>query len=193
MRGKSSRRSPLAVLSSTTHSLFLSETYLRPASTHPSSYLRHSPSLHTAPLSLFAARPLSFCFPLSPPLPNHISHTKPQPHRWVSTFHSAGCDLYCFHYEAAISSVAATEPEDKETTTPTSPKKLIRYIHGLGMHAGIAIKPETPVDVLWEILENEVKEEVPDVSCVFFWHSLLLPRGPFAIPLSSPPSSDPSS
>jgi ribulose-phosphate 3-epimerase len=32
------------------------------------------------------------------------------------------------------------------------------------MQAGIAIKPETPVDVLWEILENEVEEERPDVS-----------------------------
>jgi hypothetical protein len=32
------------------------------------------------------------------------------------------------------------------------------------MQAGIAIKPSTPVDVLWEILENPVKEERPDVS-----------------------------
>jgi hypothetical protein len=32
------------------------------------------------------------------------------------------------------------------------------------MQAGIAIKPKTPVDVLWEIMENPVKEEVPDVS-----------------------------
>lgn len=32
------------------------------------------------------------------------------------------------------------------------------------MLAGIAIKPETSVDVLWEILENPKKEEVPDVS-----------------------------
>ena len=32
------------------------------------------------------------------------------------------------------------------------------------MQAGIAIKPKTPVEVLWEILENPVKEERPDVS-----------------------------
>ena len=32
------------------------------------------------------------------------------------------------------------------------------------MLAGIAIKPETSVDVLWDILENPEKEEVPDVS-----------------------------
>ncbi len=87
----------------------------------------------------------------------------PKPHRWVSTFRDAGCDLYCFHYEAAISSVSATKPEDQETKTPTSPKALIRYIHELGMQAGIAIKPDTKVDVLWDILENEKKEERPDV------------------------------
>jgi hypothetical protein len=32
------------------------------------------------------------------------------------------------------------------------------------MQAGIAIKPSTKVDVLWEILENPVAEERPDVS-----------------------------
>ena len=31
------------------------------------------------------------------------------------------------------------------------------------MLAGVAIKPETSVDVLWDILENPEKEEVPDV------------------------------
>ena len=31
------------------------------------------------------------------------------------------------------------------------------------MLAGIAIKPETSVDVLWDILESPNKEEVPDV------------------------------
>ena len=41
---------------------------------------------------------------------------------------------------------------------------MIKYVHENGMLAGIAIKPETPVDVLWEILENPKKEEVPDVS-----------------------------
>lgn len=31
------------------------------------------------------------------------------------------------------------------------------------MQAGIAIKPDTSVDVLWDLLENETKEERPDV------------------------------
>jgi ribulose-phosphate 3-epimerase len=32
------------------------------------------------------------------------------------------------------------------------------------MLAGIAIKPETKVDVLWDILENKEPKELPDVS-----------------------------
>ena len=31
------------------------------------------------------------------------------------------------------------------------------------MLAGIAIKPETKVDVLWDILENKEEKERPDV------------------------------
>ena len=40
---------------------------------------------------------------------------------------------------------------------------MIKYIHDNGMLAGIAIKPETSVDVLWDILENDTKLETPDV------------------------------
>ncbi|KAJ9294252.1 hypothetical protein DTO271G3_7114 [Paecilomyces variotii] len=93
-----------------------------------------------------------------------------EPQRWVKDFKAAGCDLYCFHYEAAVSSVAAKEPADKETTRKTSPKELIRYIHEEGMQAGIAIKPDTPVDVLWEILENKDEKERPDMVLVMTVH-----------------------
>lgn len=87
-----------------------------------------------------------------------------QPQKWVADFKAAGCDLYCFHYEAAISSTAAKEPADAQTTRKTSPRELIRYIHEQGMKAGIAIKPDTSVDVLWDILENKEEIERPDVS-----------------------------
>lgn len=40
---------------------------------------------------------------------------------------------------------------------------MIRYVHEQGILAGIAIKPDTPVDVLWDILDNQAEEEVPDV------------------------------
>lgn len=82
----------------------------------------------------------------------------------MKEFQKAGCDLYCFHYEAAVSSVAATDPTDKETTQRTSPRQLIKYIHEEGMQAGIAIKPDTPVDVLWDILDSPDQSERPDVS-----------------------------
>ncbi len=72
--------------------------------------------------------------------------------------------MYCFHYEAAVASVAAEDPADYKTTRKTSPKELIRYIHDEGMQAGIAIKPDTPVDVLWDILATEDDKERPDVS-----------------------------
>lgn len=91
-----------------------------------------------------------------------------EPKKWVKDFKNAGCDLYCFHYEAAIDSTAAESPE-ATSDKKTSPKELIKYIHGLGMLAGIAIKPETSVDVLWDILESKVKDEVPDVCTERLW------------------------
>lgn len=80
----------------------------------------------------------------------------------MKDFKKAGCDLYCFHYEAAISSTAADTPEG-HSDQKTSPKELIKYIHDQGLRAGIAIKPKTPVDVLYDILDNPNKDEVPDV------------------------------
>jgi ribulose-phosphate 3-epimerase len=70
--------------------------------------------------------------------------------------------LYCFHYEAADSSAAESPEETSELKT--NPRELIRYIHDCGMLAGIAIKPETKVDVLWDILESPHEKERPDVS-----------------------------
>ena len=70
--------------------------------------------------------------------------------------------MYCFHYEAAIDSTAAESPE-ATSDKKTNPKELIKYIHSLGIRAGIAIKPKTPVDVLYDILDNSDKDEVPDV------------------------------
>ena len=40
---------------------------------------------------------------------------------------------------------------------------MTRFIHQQGMLAGIAIKPETEVDVLYEILESADTEAIPDV------------------------------
>lgn len=45
------------------------------------------------------------------------------------------------------------------------------------MQAGIALKPETPVDVLWEIMETKVEEERPDVSFESFVFLMVCMRG----------------
>ncbi|KAI6785588.1 Ribulose-phosphate 3-epimerase-like protein [Emericellopsis cladophorae] len=91
-----------------------------------------------------------------------------EPKKWVKDMKSAGCDLYCFHYEAAFSS-AAESPEE-QTEEKTDPKALLRYIHDQGMLAGIAIKPDTPVDVLWDILESSDEKERPDMVLVMTVH-----------------------
>ena len=85
-----------------------------------------------------------------------------EPKKWVKDFKKAGCDLYCFHYEAAFSD--ASEDPFGKSDVKTSPKELIRYIHECGLQAGIAIKPKTSVDVLWDILETTDDKERPDVS-----------------------------
>jgi len=88
-----------------------------------------------------------------------------EPKKWVKEFQKAGCDLYCFHYEAAINSTDAESPE-ATSDKKTSPKELIKYIHSLGIRAGIAIKPKTPVDVLYDILDNPDKDAVPDMALI---------------------------
>ncbi|KAF1808980.1 phosphate 3 epimerase-like protein [Eremomyces bilateralis CBS 781.70] len=88
-----------------------------------------------------------------------------EPKRWISTFRQSGCDLYCFHYEAAVGSTAATTPHG-DSNEKTNPLDMIRTIHGEGMLAGIAIKPGTSVDVLWEILQAEDPSDRPDMVLV---------------------------
>jgi len=88
-----------------------------------------------------------------------------EPHKWVTEFKKAGCDLYCFHYEAAVASSAAESPTET-SDRKTSPRELIRFIHSQGMKAGIAIKPSTPVDVLWNILANPNDEERPEMVLI---------------------------
>ncbi|ODA83943.1 hypothetical protein RJ55_02460 [Drechmeria coniospora] len=87
-----------------------------------------------------------------------------EPKKWVKEFKKAGCDLYCFHYEAAFSSAA--ESPEQSSDKKTNPRELIRYIHDCGLLAGIAIRPDTSVDVLWDILETEDAKEMPDMVLV---------------------------
>ncbi|KAK4039766.1 Ribulose-phosphate 3-epimerase-like protein [Parachaetomium inaequale] len=88
-----------------------------------------------------------------------------EPKKWVKEFKAAGCDLYCFHYEAAVNSSAAESPE-AHSDLKTSPRELIRYIHQQGMLAGIAIKPATKAEVLYEVLDSADEAERPDMVLV---------------------------
>lgn len=85
-----------------------------------------------------------------------------EPKKWVKEFKAAGCNLYCFHYEAAHSTAAESPAETSDFKT--SPRELIHYIHECGLLAGIALKPGTDVDVLYDILESPHEKERPDVS-----------------------------
>ncbi|PKS07902.1 hypothetical protein jhhlp_006510 [Lomentospora prolificans] len=87
-----------------------------------------------------------------------------EPKKWVKEFKAAGCNLYCFHYEAATSTAAESPAET--SAFKTNPRDLIRYIHEQGMLAGIAIKPSTKVDVLWDVLESPHEKERPDMVLV---------------------------
>ncbi|KAK7752411.1 RIBULOSE-phosphate 3-epimerase [Diatrype stigma] len=87
-----------------------------------------------------------------------------EPKKWVKEFKNAGADLYCFHYEAAFSS-AAESPGAKSDET-TNPRDLVRYIHDQGLLAGIAIKPATGPEVLYELLDSADEKERPDMVLV---------------------------
>lgn len=78
-----------------------------------------------------------------------------EPQNWIDDFAKAGCDLYCFHYEAANVSM----------NPHTSPKELIKMIHACGMKAGVAIKPDTNVDVLYPLLDTD-NGKPPDMVLV---------------------------
>ncbi|UNI21143.1 Ribulose-phosphate 3-epimerase [Purpureocillium takamizusanense] len=117
-----------------------------------------------------------------------------EPKKWVKEFKKAGADMYCFHYEAAFSS-ASESPEDAATDARTSPRELIRYIHDQGLQAGIAIRPDTSVDVLWDIVGAEDPRDKPDVRllsppalcCLHFPLVTMLPTLPtsYLLPRSS--------
>ena len=60
-----------------------------------------------------------------------------RPERYVERFVKAGADLVTFHYEAS-----------------ENPEKTLETIRGLGKKAGISVKPNTPVDVIFPMLDK---------------------------------------
>ncbi|CAG8514835.1 1205_t:CDS:2, partial [Scutellospora calospora] len=56
------------------------------------------------------------------------------PEKWVKDFAEAGASLFCFHIEAS-----------------PNPESLIEEIRKTGMKVGIAVKPKTPIDVIFPL------------------------------------------
>lgn len=65
----------------------------------------------------------------------HLMIEKPE--RYIETFADCGADIITFHLEATDSAVA-----------------VIEKIHGLGLRAGVAIKPGTPVEMFIPYLDT---------------------------------------
>ncbi|MCL2052185.1 MAG: ribulose-phosphate 3-epimerase [Lachnospiraceae bacterium] len=61
------------------------------------------------------------------------------PHRYISAFKKSGADIITFHLEAC-----------------DAPSELIGDLHTMGIKAGITVKPETPVELLYPYL-NQVE------------------------------------
>lgn len=92
----------------------------------------------------------------------HLMVTNPERH--FEPFAKAGADSITFHYEVlpggnaeyADDPYAAELEQDGKTAedAAAAAKVLIDRIHALGCKAGISIKPKTPVEVLFPILED---------------------------------------
>ncbi len=58
-----------------------------------------------------------------------------EPERYIEDFHKAGCDVVTFHYEATY-----------------HVQRVIAQVKALGMKAGVAINPSTPVSMLGDVI-----------------------------------------
>jgi ribulose-phosphate 3-epimerase len=60
-----------------------------------------------------------------------------EPERYVDNFREAGCDRITFHLEA----------------TPNA-QRLLTHVRDIGAKAGLAINPQTPVELLQDVIED---------------------------------------
>eukprot|EP00758_Cryptobia_borreli_P007639 Tbor_TRINITY_DN5317_c3_g3::TRINITY_DN5317_c3_g3_i1::g.4567::m.4567/K01783/rpe, RPE; ribulose-phosphate 3-epimerase len=65
-----------------------------------------------------------------------------EPNRWAEDYAKAGANMYTFHIEALDNNIEKA-------------KELVNRIRGLGMEAGVALKPGTSVDVILPLLEKD--------------------------------------
>ena len=60
-----------------------------------------------------------------------------QPDLWIEPMKEAGADQYTFHIEAT-----------------DQPRKLCRKVREVGMKVGIGVKPNTPVEIVEEYVDD---------------------------------------
>lgn len=72
-----------------------------------------------------------------------------RPDQWVEDFAKAGADMFTFHLESLVPT------EDASSSAPhPAVVALLDRVHALGMHAGLALKPGTPVETLFPYLDR---------------------------------------
>ncbi|GBC09659.1 hypothetical protein RclHR1_09010012 [Rhizophagus clarus] len=59
------------------------------------------------------------------------------PEKWVDDFTKAGASLYCFHIEAT-----------------NEPEALIEQVKKAGMKVGVAVKPKTPIETIFPLVDK---------------------------------------
>lgn len=62
--------------------------------------------------------------------------------------------MYTFHLEAVVADAATAKHPDQEMV------KVLKQVKEAGMHAGVALKPKTPVETLYPYIEDKLIDQV---------------------------------
>ena len=62
--------------------------------------------------------------------------------------------MYTFHLEAVVADATNAKHPDPEMV------KVLKQVKEAGMHAGVALKPKTPVETLYPYIEDKLIDQV---------------------------------
>lgn len=94
------------------------------------------------------------------PPPSHLAGPRWSPFV-PQDFASAGANMYCFHLEAVDPSCCSSEGADGAAhATHPDVCALAQQIRAAGMHAGVALRPSTPVEAVVPYLEQGLLDMV---------------------------------
>ncbi len=77
---------------------------------------------------------------------------------WLQDFASAGANMYTFHLEAVVPEAFTASHPDPNMV------KVLKEVKEAGMHAGVALKPKTPVETLYPYIEDKLVDQVTHQS-----------------------------